>query len=146
MRHFLSQRTGVSLRRRIGQTIPRNRLNHRWDEAAYILHEKGDFTRQYAVFKWRNAFTISLRELPDVLQREHPLLFFTLGYLLLMQMGMCAQWPPSSYEASGFSRDTTRLSFNVSALREWAARYRVNVQTGTSDEKNEECGHLVPTS
>lgn len=103
------------------QTIMRNRDAHRWDEGVYVLHEKGDLTKQYGAFKWTEASSLDFRELPDVLEHEHPLLLHTLGHLILCQFRECAKWPPESYEKSGFSKDKTRLAFNVAALQKRAS-------------------------
>lgn len=101
----------------------RNRYTQRWDRGTYVLHEEGDMTKQYGIFGWREEFSIRFRELPDVLKAEHPLLLHTLGHLILAQFGQCAKWRPSSVQNSGFSEDSSQLSFNVAALQKRAAEW-----------------------
>lgn len=86
-----------------------------------MLHEKGDLTKVYGTFSFRRDFCIEFRELPKELEREHPLILYMLLSLILSQLRGGAKWAPASYEESGFSKDPTRLSFNVAALQKRAA-------------------------
>lgn len=103
------------------QGIMRNRDSQRWDQCQYLLHEKGDYTKVYGAFSWRQDYCIDFRQLPSDLEHEHPLLLFTLSCLVMDQHKKCTKWPAASYEKSGFSQDLTRLSFNVAALQKRAA-------------------------
>lgn len=109
----------------------RNSRSQRWDRGAYVLHEKGDLTKQYGAFVW-NDFTMDFRELPDVLEHEHPLLFHALGNLISCQFHQCSKWP-GPYEQSGFSKDKSRSFFSVATLQRRAAemlgsRFRLTPQ------------------
>ncbi|PWN25871.1 hypothetical protein BDZ90DRAFT_281260 [Jaminaea rosea] len=95
--------------------LVRNHSWSRWDEVNYCLYEDGDMTRIYGIFRWQEGSAIDLREIPDDL--EHSLIFFALGYLLLMQSDMASTWPPRGPEQA--RPDPPR--FSVAALREKVA-------------------------
>lgn len=95
------------------QGLPRSHAHSRWDDISYFLYEDGDRTRKYGIFQWDSGSVIELREIPEGL--EHSLIFFALGYLILLEADMASMWPPGGAQAHC---DPPR--FNVAALRERA--------------------------
>lgn len=98
------------------QGLPRNHAWSRWDQINYCMFEKGDMTRTYAMFCCGEGFTIDIRELPDAL--EHPLIFFALGYLILMESDFASQWASTNYPDK--KDHPAPPSFSVATLRQRA--------------------------
>lgn len=100
------------------QGLPRNHAWSRWDEMVYWLYEKGDMTRAWAKFCRTKGFAIEIRELPEPV--EHSLIFFALGYLILMEADFASQWSWTEYHHRERKDHPAPASFSVASLQQTA--------------------------
>lgn len=99
----------------------RNNTYTRWDRMTYVLHEKGDYSTQYAYVRWQDAFGLYLRRgLPQEL--DHGLIVFALVNLMLKQHSICQRFwqrPMGVPEES----DMHQQLFSVEKLQKQAADF-----------------------
>ncbi|PWN25869.1 hypothetical protein BDZ90DRAFT_233883 [Jaminaea rosea] len=101
--------------------ILRNNRYTRWDRMTYVLHEKGDYSTQYAYLRWQESFGLYLRQgLPQEL--DHALITFPLVYMMLMQHSICQTfWQQPMVVSDG--SDMSQQLFSIKKLQKQAADF-----------------------